>query len=75
MSRFTQKYRLRIPALSLLWHEVNARSEDEALRKVVKKINSKTVDYSDKTVWQIEKLCTCGKPVIAGDWCEDHMPL
>ena len=75
MSKLIRKYHLRIPDLSLQWYEINARSEDEALRKVVKKINSNTVDYSDKSVWQIEKLCTCGKPVIAGDWCEDHMPL
>ena len=68
------RYRLRIPALSLLWHTVDANSEEEALQKVVDIINSDTVDYSDKACWEIEKLCTCGKPVIAGDWCEDHMP-
>ena len=28
--------------------------------------------FAEKTT---EKLCTCGKPVIDGDWCEDHMPL
>ena len=75
MNRFMDKYRLRIPAISLAWYEVCARSEAEALRKVVKLINSKNVDYSDKSVWEIEKLCTCGKPVIAGDWCEYHIPL
>lgn len=47
-------YMLRIPAISLLWHTVAANSEDEALEKIVKKINSKTVDYADRSCWEIQ---------------------
>lgn len=50
------KYRLRIPSLSLIWFEVYAKDENEALRKIVSGINSETVDYSDPSVWQIERI-------------------
>lgn len=47
-------YKLRIPALSLIWIRVEADSEDEALQKLVKLINAKAFDYSDKSLWEIE---------------------
>jgi len=57
MSKHKRKYRMRIPSISIGWlYEVYATSEDEALKKVVKKINSKTVDYSDKSCWEIIEI-------------------
>ena len=49
-------YRLRIPALTTLWTYIDAESEDDAINELVKIINSTTVDYGDKRVWQVEKV-------------------
>ena len=54
-------YMLRMPGLSLLWYKIVAKNEDEALKKIVKKINSKTVDYSDRSCWEIMECVTCKK--------------
>ena len=47
-------YRLRIPAISLAWKYIDAESADDAIDIIVSKINSDTIDYSDKSVWQVE---------------------
>lgn len=47
-------YKLRIPTISLIWTKVEVDSEDQALEKLVKLINAKAFDFSDKSLWEIE---------------------
>ena len=49
-------YRLRIPSISTTWKHVHAENKDDAIDKVVGKINTDSVDYSDRSCWQIEEV-------------------
>lgn len=52
----TKYYRLRIPAISLLWLYVAAPNKRLAIQAAVRKINSKTIDYSPRKLWEVEEL-------------------
>ena len=50
------RYRLRIPSISLTWKYVDAENPNDAIDIVVGIINSDSIDYSDRSVWQVEKV-------------------
>ena len=50
------RYRLRIPAISLAWKYVDAENPNDAIDIVVGIINSDSIDYGDRSVWQVEKV-------------------
>lgn len=56
------RYKLRIPSISLLWlYRAEAQTPQEAIIKVADTINSKTVDYHDPAVWEVEEESHCPK--------------
>lgn len=71
------KYKLRIPAISTKWFFEEAGSEDEALEKVVARLDTSRVDYADKTCWEILEVTKQGTKSKPGGLycrvCEDFI--
>lgn len=53
-----KKYKLRIPAISFLWHFTDAETEEEAFDNIVSELEraDSKIAWRDRAVWEIREV-------------------